>query len=50
MTPADFPQISDTERDIRMLDAEIAFQHPRYDGWTQTHERRDGAWAKLDAA
>lgn len=23
---------------------------PRTDGWTQTHERRDGAWAKLDAA
>lgn len=42
-------KIHETERDIRMLADEIAFQQPRYDGWVQTHERRDGAWVAIAA-
>ncbi|USN14102.1 hypothetical protein KABACHOK_02660 [Brevundimonas phage vB_BpoS-Kabachok] len=35
--------------EIETLTGEIAYHQPRYDGWRQTHERRDGAWVKLDA-
>ncbi|UTC28937.1 hypothetical protein MARCHEWKA_04250 [Brevundimonas phage vB_BpoS-Marchewka] len=42
-------KLRNIRHEIETLAGEIAYHQPRYDGWVQTHERRDAAWVKLGA-